>query len=157
MMVENKELKIEKIKNGTVIDHIPSGLGLKVLKILHIDEDIKTSVFLGIHVPSKKMGFKDILKIENRYLAPKEIAKISLIAPMATVNKIKDYEIAEKYNVPPPKEVIGIVKCSNPNCVTNLNEPVVTEFKVISTEPLRIKCSYCEREMEGKDIIHNII
>ncbi|MGC8585119.1 MAG: aspartate carbamoyltransferase regulatory subunit [Thermoplasmata archaeon] len=156
-MVEGKELKIEKIRNGTVIDHVPSGLGLKVLKILHMDEDINTSVFLGIHVPSKKMGFKDIVKIENRFLAPKEIAKISLIAPSATVNKIKDYDIAEKYSVPPPGEVIGIVKCSNPNCVTNLNEPVVTEFRVVLTNPLRIKCRYCEREMEGKEIIHNII
>lgn len=153
----NIELKIEKIRNGTVIDHIPAGMALKVLKILDIDENVKTTLSIGIHVPSKKQGFKDIVKIEDRFLASKEIAKIALIAPNATVNKIKDYEVIEKYNVSPPSEIIGIVKCSNPACVTNAKEPISPEFYVISTDPIRIKCKYCEREMEGRDIIQNII
>ncbi len=153
----DKELKIEKIRNGTVIDHIPSGMALKVLKILNIDENVKTTVSIGIHVTSRKSGFKDIVKIEDRFLASKEIAKIALIAPNATVNKIKDYEVVEKYNVVPPSEITGIVKCSNPACVTNSNEPVVPEFYVVSTDPIRIKCKYCEREMVKDDIIQNII
>lgn len=155
--MQEKELKIEKIKNGTVIDHIPSGMALKVLKILSIDENVKTTVSIGIHVVSRKSGFKDIVKIEDRYLASKEIAKIALIAPNATVNKIKDYEVVEKYSVVPPSEIAGIVRCSNPACVTNANEPVVPEFYVISTDPIRIKCKYCEREMEREDIIQHII
>ncbi|MGC8619642.1 MAG: aspartate carbamoyltransferase regulatory subunit [Thermoplasmata archaeon] len=153
----NMELKIEKIRNGTVIDHIPSGMALKVLKILDIDENVKTTLSIGIHVSSGKLGYKDIVKIEDRYLASKEIAKIALIAPNATVNKIKDYEVIEKYTVTPPSEIIGIVKCSNPACVTNAKEPISPEFYVISTDPIRIKCKYCEREMEGKEIIQNII
>jgi len=152
-----KELRIEKIRNGTVLDHIPPGMALKVMKILGLEENVKTTVSIGIHVPSKKTGFKDIVKIEDRYLAEKEIAKIALIAPNATVNIIKDYEVIEKHRVSPPSEIVGIVKCSNPSCVTNTNEPIPPEFVVVSTDPIRIKCKYCEREMDSKEIIQNII
>ncbi len=152
-----KELRIEKIRNGTVLDHIPPGMALKVMKILGLEENVKTTVSIGIHVPSRKTGFKDIVKIEDRYLADKEIAKIALIAPNATVNIIKDYEVIEKHRVSPPSEIVGIVKCPNPSCVTNAKEPVPPEFMVVSTDPIRIKCKYCEREMDSKEIIQNII
>ncbi len=153
----DKELRIEKIKNGTVLDHIPPGMALKVMKILGLEENVKTTVSIGIHVPSKKTGYKDIVKIEDRYLADKEIAKIALIAPNATVNIIKEYEVVEKHSVSPPSEIVGIVKCANPSCVTNAKEPVSPEFVVVSTDPIRIKCKYCEREMDSKEIIQNII
>ncbi len=152
-----KELRIEKIRNGTVLDHIPPGMALKVMKILGLEENVKTTVSIGIHVPSKKTGFKDIVKIEDRYLADKELAKIALIAPNATVNIIKEYEVIEKHRVSPPSEIVGIVKCANPSCVTNAREPVSPEFMVVSTDPIRIKCKYCEREMDSKEIIQNII
>ena len=98
---------------------------------------------------------KDIVKVENRELDPSEVDKISLISPKATINIIRDYEVAEKHRVQLPKEIFGIVKCSNPTCVSNSREPVRSRFKVTKKDPLTIKCYYCEREPD--DIAERII
>ncbi len=149
-------LKVQKIKNGIVIDHIPCGMALKVLKILNIEGDIGSTVSLAMHVKSK-IGWKDIVKIEDRFLDEKEIDKIALIAPYATVNVIENYNVVKKHRVQVPKYVKGIVKCMNPRCITNQNEPIETEFVVISQNPVIIKCKYCEREMSSAEIVENII
>jgi len=83
-----RELRVTPIKNGTVIDHIPAGMALKVLKILGIDEGVPSTVTVAMHVPSKAMGWKDIVKVEDRELSPREVDKIALIAPRASVNVI---------------------------------------------------------------------
>jgi len=81
-------------------------------------------------------------------LKASEVDKIALIAPNATINIIRDYEVAEKHHVVVPDEIVGIVKCANPNCISNSKEPIQPRFIVKSREPLRIKCFYCERELE---------
>jgi len=150
-----KELKVQPIKDGTVIDHIPPGNALKVLKILGLTEKMPESVIsIAINVVGKR-GKKDIVKIENRELEAEEVDKIALIAPNATINIIRNYEVAEKRKVEVPDEIVGIVKCSNPNCITNIKEPIKTRFVVKSRHPLKIKCYYCEREPE--DISSQII
>ncbi|RLF26110.1 MAG: aspartate carbamoyltransferase regulatory subunit [Thermoplasmata archaeon] len=145
-----KELKIQPIKNGTVIDHITPGNALKVLKILKIPENASDSIVSAVMNVESKRGRKDIVKIENRELKASEVDKIALIAPNATINIIRDYEVAEKHRVVVPDEIVGIVKCANPNCISNSKEPIQPRFIVKSREPLRIKCFYCEREL--KDI-----
>ena len=140
-----KELRVQPIKNGTVIDHIPSGMAFKVLKILGITENVSSTVTVAIHVPSKKSKWKDIVKVEDRELNPREVDKIALIAPSATVNVIRNYNVAEKRRVSLPERAIGILKCSNPNCITNQLEPIETIFIVNSKSPLRMKCKYCDR------------
>ena len=150
-----KELKVQPIKDGTVIDHIPPGNALKVLKILGLTEKMPESVIsIAINVVGKR-GKKDIVKIENRELKAEEVDKIALIAPNATINIIRNYEVVEKRRVEVPNEIVGIVKCSNPNCITNGKEPIKTRFVVKSKHPLKIKCYYCEREPE--DISSQII
>lgn len=149
-----KELKIRPIKNGTVIDHITSGNSVKVLHILGIPKSSTSTVSVAMNVQGKH-GKKDIVKVENRELDPYEVDKIALISPKATINIIRNYEVAEKHRVKLPDEIIGIVKCSNPTCVSNSNEPIKTRFKVISDDPPRIKCYYCERESD--DIAERII
>lgn len=157
MIEVEKTLRITKIKDGTVIDHIPSGKALKVLSILRIEENINFSVSIGMRVPSKKTGsFKDVVKIENRYLDKFEVDKISLVAPDATISIVKDYEITEKFSVELPKRVLGIVDCMNQNCITNKNEPISSEFIVVSKKPLLLRCVYCERTMGEKDIISRL-
>ncbi len=84
-----------------------------------------------------------------------KLIKFHLYAPKATINIIRDYDVAKKFKVKLPDEIIGIVSCSNPTCVSNAKEPVKTRFKVISKDPPRIKCYYCEREPE--DIAERII
>ena len=149
-----KELKIPLIVNGTVIDHITAGYAVKVLHILGIPISTSSVVSVAMNVKSK-FGKKDIVKVENRELDPQEVDKIALIAPKATINIIRDYKVAKKHKVELPDEIIGIVRCSNPTCVSNANEPVKSRFKVIRKDPPRIKCYFCEREPE--DIADRII
>lgn len=150
-----KQLKVQPIKNGTVIDHIAAGTALKVLAILGISKMPTETVSVLMNVPSKKYSKKDMVKIENRELNPREVDKIGLIAPEATINIVKNYKVTVKHKVKLPEVVIGIVRCANPNCISNLKEPVKSKFAVISTAPLKLRCYYCEREME--DIAENII
>lgn len=152
--MKKKELKIPRIKDGTVIDHITPGNAIKVLHILGIPHSSSSVVSVAMNVKSK-MGKKDIVKVENRELDRHEVDKIALIAPKATINIIRDYEVAEKHRVELPDEIIGIVKCSNPTCISNSREPVKSRFMVISKDPPRIKCYYCEREPD--DISERII
>jgi aspartate carbamoyltransferase regulatory subunit len=149
-----KELKIPLIKNGTVIDHISAGNAVRVLRILGIPKTQSFTVSVAMNVKSH-LGKKDIVKVENREIDPYEVDKIALIAPKATINIIRNYEVADKHSVELPDEIIGITKCSNPTCISNYKEPVESRFKVIDKDPPRIKCYYCEREPE--DIAERII
>jgi aspartate carbamoyltransferase regulatory subunit len=149
-----KELKVPLIKNGTVIDHISEGNAVKVLHILEIPEKTSSVVSVVMNVKSK-FGKKDIVKVENRELVPQEVNKIALIAPKATINIIREYSVIKKFRVKLPDEIIGIVSCSNPTCVSNANEPISSRFNIICRDPPRIKCYYCEREPE--DVSERII
>lgn len=137
------KLKVSAISEGTVIDHIPSENLFKVISILKLDKT-KNMITFGANLDSEKMGTKAIIKISNKFFEDDDINKIALIAPNAKLNIIRDYEVVEKKVVKVPDEVIGIVKCFNPKCITN-NEPVNTSFKVISKLPLAMKCRYCEK------------
>ncbi len=143
-----RELRVTPIKNGTVIDHIPAGMALKVLRILGIGDSVSSTVTVAMHVPSRVMGWKDIVKVEDRELAAREIDKIALIAPTASVNVIRNYNVAEKHRVALPERAVGILKCGNPNCISNTKEPVESEFVVRSKSPLRVFCMFCDRELE---------
>jgi aspartate carbamoyltransferase regulatory subunit len=149
-----KELKIPLIKDGTVIDHITAGNAVKVLHILGIPKSSSSIVSVAMNVKSR-LGKKDIVKVENREIEPNEVNKIALIAPKATINIIRDYEVAKKYRVKLPDEIVGIVRCSNPTCVSNSSEPVKSRFIVINKDTPQIKCYFCEREPE--DIADRII
>lgn len=149
-----EELLVRKIRSGTVIDHISAGNALNVLKILGIKGSEGYRVAIVMNVESKKLGLKDIVKVEGRELAPKEVNMIALIAPKATINIIRDYKVVKKVRVKLPKIIDGIVKCSNPNCITNRpREYVKPRFKVVSEEPLILQCLYCERYTTKEDIV----
>ncbi|MDR3282609.1 MAG: aspartate carbamoyltransferase regulatory subunit [Candidatus Methanoplasma sp.] len=143
------ETKIPPIRNGTVIDHIANGQSLNVLKILGVNEsNIDSVISIGMHVKSSKgNGWKDMIKVEDRELHPNEVDKIALIAPDATIAIIRDYYIAEKFKVKLEDHIVGLAKCSNPNCITNRGEPVVPEFDVESRNPPRLRCAYCDRTL----------
>lgn len=141
-----QELKVQPIRNGTVIDHITAGRAIAVLRILGMPRPGWTStITAAMNVPGSR-GRKDILKIEDRELDPTEVNKISLIAPSATINIVREYEVIHKDVVELPEKVSGIVKCPNQNCVTN-HEPVKTQFLVVGRDPLRLRCGYCDREI----------
>jgi len=146
----SKELKIPAIKEGTVIDHIPSRATFKVLRILELRE-FKQVVSVIINLASKVMGKKGIIKVGNRFLTKEEVNKIAILAPNATVNIIKDYKVKEKISVKLPDSLVKIIKCSNPKCITN-NERINTVFNVISKSPVQVMCHHCERVMETDEI-----
>ncbi len=97
------------------------------------------------------MGSKGIIKIGGKLLTQEEVNKISLIAPDATVNIIKDSEVVEKFKVAIPDSIEEFLKCFNPNCVSN-HQNVQSKFHVINKNPIRIRCHYCERHMGEDDI-----
>lgn len=152
--MSKKTLRVTKIKDGTVIDHITSGHALDVAKILGIITGRRVGVItIAINVPSKRLRRKDMVKVEGRVLAASEVDKIALLAPHATINIVKDYKVVEKQRVKLPDTIKGIVKCDNPACVSNSNEPVQTKFYVEKQEPVRLKCHYCGHIMEKQDIL----
>ncbi|GET21887.1 MULTISPECIES: aspartate carbamoyltransferase regulatory subunit [Prolixibacter] len=138
-----KQLNVSAIKQGTVIDHIPTTALFKVISILKLDE-CKDMVTFGNNLDSNVMEGKAIIKVENRFFKDKEINKIALVAPHAKLNTIKDYEVVEKYVVEIPDEIQDIARCFNPKCITN-NENIDTHFEVISKSPVALKCHYCEK------------
>ena len=132
-----KEVKLAPIRNGTVIDHITCGQALNVMKILGVNENnIDSSISIGMHVISAKTTeWKDIIKIEDRELDSKTVDKAI----------IRDFYVAEKYQVRLDDHVVGLARCSNPNCITNRGEPVKPEFTVVSRHPPQLRCCYCDR------------
>ena len=109
MVIEmTKELKVPAIKEGTVIDHIPSRVTFKVMRILALKE-FKHVVSVVINLRSKTLGKKGIIKIGGRFLTKEEVDKIAILAPNATVNIIKDYEVKEKIKVQPPSDLLNIL------------------------------------------------
>lgn len=154
--MNEEELRVSKIKNGTVIDHISGGYALDVVKILGITGKEKRVMTIAINVPSKRLGVKDIVKIEGRALNSAEVNRIALVAPHATINIVRDYKVVEKLEVKLPSVIEGIVKCINPVCVSNSDEPVAPKFYVKSDEPLMLKCHYCGFILEKNDVLSRL-
>lgn len=152
-MQPRQELYVRKIKDGTVIDHITPGFALDVLKILGINGKGGEVVSTAINVESKHLHHKDIVKIQDRELSPGEVDKIALIAPNATINIIRNFEVASKKIVELPPTIRGIIRCDNPSCVSNSMEPVQPKFGVDAREPIRLRCHYCGHIMEREDIL----
>ena len=147
-----EQLTITKIKEGTVIDHIDSGKAVLVLRIIGINHQSKEQVSMAMNVPSKKMGKKDIVKVEGKFISAEELNKISLIAPNATINLIKDFEIQKKFRVNLPEVIEGILTCPNRNCITNSREPIIRRFYITLEENQVVaKCYYCNRKIVDID------
>ena len=144
--MKRQELMVAAIKDGTVIDHIPSNKLFEVVRLLRL-EGIQSSVMIGYNLKSGKMGNKSILKIADRFFTDAELNQLSVIAPNVTLCIIRDYEVVEKKCVTLPEEVVGIVKCANPKCITN-NEPMLTRFRVTDRKCGIMQCQYCEKEVK---------
>ena len=138
--MSDHELRVSKIRNGTVIDHVEGGQALNVLAILGIDGSEGFGVSVGMNVPSDRLGRKDIVKVEDRELSQSEVDVLSLIAPEASINIIREFEVVEKNRVTRPDSVTGVLSCPNRNCITNANEPIETRFDVVADG---VRCDYC--------------
>lgn len=146
-----KQLKVAALRNGTVIDHIPSDKLFKVVSILHLDTCLN-QITLANNLESSKIGSKGLVKISERALEEDETNKIALIAPNVKINIIRDYQVVEKRTLKLPEEIREIVQCTNPVCITN-NQPVTTFFHVLNHgDEIMLKCHYCEREVKREKV-----
>ncbi|MBP5573699.1 MAG: aspartate carbamoyltransferase regulatory subunit [Bacteroidales bacterium] len=151
-MEKRKELIVSAIENGTVIDHIPADKVYQVVKILGLDKETHP-VYLGINVESKKYGTKGFIKASDKFFAPEDVNKIALVAPTASIIEIKGFEVVNKMTVQIPEKIEKIVKCFNPNCVTNKEHDIPTKFRVKYVDgKLRLVCHYCEKYTSEENI-----
>lgn len=151
IMSNNKQaLQVAALKNGTVIDHIPSDKLFTVVNLLGL-QNSDSNMTIGNNLESKKLGKKGIIKVADRFFTDEEISRLSVVSPNVKLNIIRDYEVVEKKQVIMPEELKGIVKCNNPKCITN-NEPMTTIFHVIDKESGILKCHYCEKEQSKEAI-----
>jgi aspartate carbamoyltransferase regulatory subunit len=143
-MVKENQLRVEAIKNGTVIDHIPANIGIKVLKLFQMHKSTE-KVTIGLNLPSSLLGAKDLLKFENTFVSEDQASKLALYAPKATVNQIENYNVVKKIPLILPTKITNVFECPNSNCITH-GEPVESSFSVITKkEDIQLKCKYCEK------------
>ena len=154
-MSDPRHMLVSKIEDGTVIDKIPPGKSIQILRILNIDENSVDTVAVAIKVTSQSMGRKDIIKLTNRYLEDNELKKIWLIAPNAIVSIVHNFNISEKFDLASREltnEFSGVLKCINPTCATNYREPVIPKFLLMRRDPLLIRCLYCDKVMLEENV-----
>ena len=143
--------KVYTIKEGTVIDHIPQGRAIEIVRMLKLVESGKF-VTLGSNFKSKKKGYKDIIKIEGKELTPKEVNQVALLAPKATINIIRDYEIADKFVVQLPEVFEDMVKCPNPKCITNMDPQNAKFVPTFEGKDMLLQCEYCEKLFKPEEL-----
>lgn len=155
MFVESSvhTLIVPKILEGTVIDHIPAGKALEILKVLGISGREGWRIAILMNVESRKLGKKDIIKIEKKKLTATEVNVIALIAPTATINIIENFIVVEKLKASIPESIEDIIKCPNPTCISNKDkEPIKSRFRTISKDPIQLQCEYCGIIVSRNDI-----
>ena len=134
-------MNIDSIQNGVVIDHITAGGGMKLYHLLGLDA-IDCSVALIRNVASKKMGRKDIIKIDGDI--PVDLDVIGYVDPEATVNIIKDGKLVEKKSIPMPEQLVNVIQCKNPRCITSCEQELDHIVRLTDREQKVYRCIYCE-------------
>ena len=150
--------RVTAINNGTVIDHIPAGAAMNVIQMLGLDGGRSSPISLVMNVPSSKHGRKDIIKVEDRELTQDELDRLALIAPNASVAIIRSYAVAEKREVSLGEELVNIARCAFSNCITvNPREPQDHRLRVVSANPLDVRCRYCGRPQDMDALVDNLL
>lgn len=134
-------LEITSIKNGIVIDHIKTGVGVKIFKFLKL-ENQNNEVALIINAKSNKCGKKDIIKIENA--TDIDCTALALLSPGITVNEVKDEVIVKKIKPQLPKQVKGLITCTNPRCITKNEKYLEQVFELVNEDNDSYRCKYCD-------------
>ncbi len=134
-------MKVDSIINGIVIDHITAGKGMKIYNLLGLDA-LECSVALIKNAPSRKMGKKDIIKIDSDFDVNFEI--LGYIDPDITVNIIKNGSTVEKKTIELPEKLTNVLKCKNPRCISATEQELPHIFKLADRENRIYRCLYCE-------------
>lgn len=147
----NKTLSVSAIQNGTVIDHIPAGQALRIIHMLGLLAK-KQRITVGLNLFSQRMKLKDLIKIENHWLSAHEANEVSIFAPEATINIIKNFEVVEKVSPHLPSQAIGLFICPNSSCITHV-EPIESHFHIQDEgNAVRLVCQYCEKNYDRNSV-----
>ncbi|MFH1426706.1 MAG: aspartate carbamoyltransferase regulatory subunit [Candidatus Kerfeldbacteria bacterium] len=146
-----RAFKVFTIKNGTVIDHIPAGQAIRLIRMLKLIES-GNFVTMGANFKSKKRAKKDLIKIEDKELTPEDVNQVALIAPEATINIIRDFKIVKKYTAELPEVFENIGKCPNPKCITNMDPEQPKFYPLFKNNEMQVKCHYCEKLFSPDEI-----
>jgi aspartate carbamoyltransferase regulatory subunit len=131
-----------RLQDGTVIDHLPVGTAARALAILGLPREGPVTV--GMNVPSTRYGRKDIIRVERLELRRSETDRLALLGPHVTVAIVKGGRVADKQRLEVPERLVGVIRCTNPTCITN-HERIAPVFDRVSASPLLLRCAYCER------------
>ncbi len=134
-------MNIDSIQNGIVIDHIKAGSAMVLYDLLGLDA-LDVSVAIIKNVNSRKMGKKDIIKIDADI--PVDLDVIGYVDPNATINVIKNGELVEKKTLSLPKTLTNVLKCKNPRCITSCEQELDHVFRLADEEKRLYRCVYCE-------------
>lgn len=138
-------MNVDSICNGVVIDHISAGYGMKLYQLLGLEE-LDVSVAIIKNVSSKKMGRKDIIKIDAPI--PVNLDVIGFVDPGATVNVIRNGALIEKKNIEMPAELRNVIRCNNPRCITSTEQELPQVFRLTDRERKIYRCAYCETKAQ---------
>ena len=142
-------LQITSIKNGFMLDHIKAGMGVKIFRYLHLDK-LGHQVALIINADSKKMGKKDIIKIENSEVINYTV--LGLLSPGITINEVRNEVIVSKIKPELPNQIQDILICENPNCITSQEKYIPHHFTLVDREKGSYKCEYCEQIINPSEV-----
>ena len=134
-------MNIEPIQNGVVIDHIEAGRAMQLYRLLKLG-NLDASVALIKNVPSKKMGKKDIIKIDADIDLDFDV--IGFVDPSATVDIIRNGGLVEKKSIALPEKLTNVIFCKNPRCITSVEQEIEHIFKLSDPEKKEYRCIYCE-------------
>lgn len=142
-------LQITSIKNGFMLDHIKAGMGVKIFRYLNLDK-LGHQVALIINADSKKMGKKDIIKIEN--IEKINYTVLGLLSPGITINEVRNEVIVSKIKPELPEQIQDILICENPNCITSQEKYIPHNFTLVDREKGSYKCEYCEQIINPSEV-----
>ena len=146
-----KTLSVSAIKHGTVIDHIPPGCAVTIIHLLKLLEH-PNQVTVGLNLISGRMGLKDLIKIENRFLSEQEAHDIAVFAPNATLSIIRNFQVEKKIEAQLPAVIEKLLVCPNLRCITR-HESVFSAFSVVEfRSKVNLRCKYCEKIFAREEI-----
>ena len=134
-------MTVDEIKNGIVIDHITAGKGMQIYNLLGLD-NLECSIALIKNAPSRKMGKKDIIKIDADIEINTDI--IGYVDPDITVNVIKNGETVDKKTIALPEKLTNVLHCKNPRCISQTEQELPQIFKLADRQERVYRCLYCE-------------
>lgn len=147
----NKTLSVSAIHNGTVIDHIKQGNALRIIQLLSLLRT-REKITVGLNLPSKRLGLKDLVKIEGWEIAPHQANEVVIFAPEATINIVKNFEVIQKVKTRLPANMAKVFTCPNPACISN-DKHIDTLFYIEEqNKQVNLICHHCEKVYDRDNI-----